>query len=58
MNIIKKVCGFIMVFVPIAWVFLGIVSEKGVMTTIITMSLVFMIIVIVSVGVWLMIGEE
>ena len=58
MNIIKKVSGFIMVFVPIAWVFLGIVAEKGVMTTIITMSLVFMIVVIISVGVWLMVEEK
>ena len=57
MNIIKKVCGFIMVFVPINWIFLRTLVEKGVMTTIISVSLAFMVVVIVSVGVWLMIEE-
>ena len=58
MKIIKKVCGFIMVFVPINWIFLRTLVEKGVMTTIISVSLAFMVVVIVSVGVWLMIGGE
>ena len=57
MNITKKLPGFIMVFTPIA-LFLAIVAKIGLMTTIIRLSLVFIVVVIVLVGIWLMIERR